>query len=166
MHIFCAFFYWKFACISRIYSVTQSVIFSEGHLALWVALSRRVSVCHKFLSQISRLMIGHVYTEQIVYAGQSPGARLYRLCTLVRALPSHTTTVLSLSVVEYMCTSSHPWGKTVPEEASRPVIIYDRSLHRLSKWLVINITYNTVNNRKGILAWVSMLQLYAHRNQE
>ena len=45
-------------------------------------------------------MIGHVYTVQIVYTGQSPGARLYRLCTLVRALPSHTTTVLSLSVVE------------------------------------------------------------------
>ena len=78
-------------------------------------------------------MIGHVYTVQIVYAGQSPGARLYRLCTLVRALPSHTTTVLSLSVVEYMCTRSHPRGKTVPEEASRPVIIYDRSLHRLGQ---------------------------------
>ena len=61
-------------------------------------------------------MIGHVYTVQIVYAGQSPGARLYRLCALVRALPSHTTTVLSLSVVEYMCTHSHPPGKTVPRK--------------------------------------------------
>ena len=101
-----------------------------------------------------------------MYTGQSPGARLYRLCTLVRALPSHRTTVLSLSVVEYMCTHSHPRGRTVPEEASQPVIIYDRSLHRLGQWLVINITYNTVNNRKGILAWVSVLQLYAHRNQE
>ena len=67
-------------------------------------------------------MIGHVYTVQIVYAGQSLGARLYRLCKLVRALPSPTTIVLSLSVVEYMCTYS-PRGKTVPEEASRPVII-------------------------------------------
>ena len=116
--------------------------------------------------RVSQIFSMTKYTVQIVYTGQSPGARLYWLCTLIRPLPSHTTTVLSLSVVEYMCTHSYPWGETVPEEASQPVIIYNRSLHMLGQSLVINITYNTVNNRKGIFAWVSMLQLYAHPNQE
>ena len=124
-----------------------------------------VFICELWV-RVSQIFSMTKYTVQIVYTGQSTGARLYGLCTLIRALPSHTATVLSLSVVEYMCTHSYPWGKTVPEEASQPVIIYNRSLHMLGQWLVINITYNTVNNRKGIFAWVSMLQLYAHPNQE
>ena len=38
-------------------------------------------------------MIGHVYTVQIVYAGQSPGARLYRLCTLELSWSRNNCTV-------------------------------------------------------------------------